>query len=201
MSIMKRDQDDKREHILAAARECFLLYGFKRTAMDDIARAADVSRAALYLSFPNKEAMFRTLSEQVHDETLALARIALEGEGSIEQRLVAAFEGKTLLLLGLVKSGAHGNELVDLNHGLGADIAQRTQQAFEELIVQALQEAASRHEISLERVRLDAPQCAELLIRATHGLKCEPLDLTRFRQQLAQLVRVFCAALAPEAVS
>ena len=197
MSSMKRETDNKRERILAAAQNCFLLYGFKRTAMDDIARAADVSRAALYLLFPNKEAIFRTLSEQLHEATIARVKASLQAEGPIEERLVAAFEGKYLEIMRLVQSGAHGSELVDLNHGLGADIAQHAERSFEDLLTEALREAASRREIVLERIGMDARQCAELLNSAARGFKGRS-DLALYRQQLVRLIHVFSVSLAPE---
>lgn len=194
---MKRETHDKREHILAAARTCFLLYGFKRTAMDDIARAASVSRAALYLLFPNKEAMFRALSEQLHDAALERVDAALRAEQPIEERLVAAFEGKNLELLALVQSGVHGDELVDLYHGIGSDIAQQAEHMFRTKLTNAFEEANVRGDIDLAHVALTPQQCADLLTCATQGLKRMPLDIALYRQQLAQLMRVFCAALAP----
>ena len=39
--------DPKRARILDGAMKVFLAYGFSRTTMDDIARAADISRPAL----------------------------------------------------------------------------------------------------------------------------------------------------------
>jgi AcrR family transcriptional regulator len=196
MSSMKRESDTKRDRILAAAQECFLLYGFKRTAMDDIARAADISRAALYLLFPNKEAIFRTLSEQIHDAALARVKAALQTEGSIEERLIPAFEGKYLAIMELVQSGAHGSELIEVNHGLGADIVQQALHSFESLITEAIREAAGRGEITLERVGLSAEECAALLTNATNGLKGAQ-DLGFYRQQLRRLIHVFCVSLAP----
>src|SRR5512139_542302 len=108
MSSMNREQDDKRERILKAAQECFTLYGFKRTAMDDIAQKAGISRAALYLLFPNKEAIFRTLVEEIHSAALSRAEAALRAEGTLAERLVAAFEGKDLALMEVVRGSAHG---------------------------------------------------------------------------------------------
>ena len=45
--------DPKRAHVLGCATKVFLAYGFARTTMDDIARAAEMSRPALYLLFKN----------------------------------------------------------------------------------------------------------------------------------------------------
>ncbi|MEW5960484.1 MAG: TetR/AcrR family transcriptional regulator [Chloroflexota bacterium] len=193
---MNRDQDDKRERVLTAAQECFTLYGFKRTAMDDIAQKAAISRAALYLLFPNKEAIFRTLAEELHHEALSRAETALRAAGTLAERLVAAFEGKDLELMALVQSSAHGAELVDLKHRIGADIAEQAENRFKELLTQALHQAERQGELTFDRIGLEANQCAELLLLAAHGLKQPACSLALYRQRLAQLIQVFCAATA-----
>lgn len=198
MSNMKREIDDKRERVLNAALECFKLYGLKRTSMDDIAQKAALSRPALYLLFPNKEAIFRTGLEHLHDAALARMGSALREDRPLAERLVAAFEGKNLALLELVLTSPHGTELVNLHRGIGADIAQRAEHRFQELLAQAFYEADAHGEIALSRIGLDANQYAELLILAAHGLKEAPASLELYRQQLAHLIRVFCAAVMSE---
>src|SRR5258708_36742368 len=49
----------RRLAILEAATPVFLRYGYKKTSMDDLARAAGLSRQGLYLHFENKEALFK----------------------------------------------------------------------------------------------------------------------------------------------
>src|SRR5215470_6582979 len=85
-----------RERILQAAFVRFSGYGFRRTSMEDIAGEAGVSRAALYLQFRNKEEIFRSLAEALHDEALAGAAAALNGDQPLAERLLAAVEAKTL---------------------------------------------------------------------------------------------------------
>ena len=54
----KSQKDEKREAVFAVAGDVFARYGFRRTAMNDIAQAAGISRAALYLMVENKEDLF-----------------------------------------------------------------------------------------------------------------------------------------------
>ena len=54
--------DPKRLRVLEGAMKVFLAYGFARTTMDDIARAADMSRPALYLLFRNKSEIYRAIA-------------------------------------------------------------------------------------------------------------------------------------------
>ncbi|MFZ4748552.1 MAG: helix-turn-helix domain-containing protein, partial [Sphingomonas sp.] len=50
--------EDKISKVVRAAGEIFLRYGFARTTMGDVAKAAGISRPALYLLFPGKEPLF-----------------------------------------------------------------------------------------------------------------------------------------------
>ena len=47
-----------RERILHAALEVFARKGYHRAVVDDIVRASDTSKGAVYHHFPNKEALF-----------------------------------------------------------------------------------------------------------------------------------------------
>ncbi|MEZ5709036.1 MAG: TetR/AcrR family transcriptional regulator [Blastomonas sp.] len=61
---------DRREAILDAAREEFSRNGFARARMDDIAGRVGISKAALYLQFDSKEAIFYALAEGLIAETI-----------------------------------------------------------------------------------------------------------------------------------
>lgn len=68
--VSQRHLDARRQHILAAARRCFVRNGFHATSMQDILREADVSTGALYRYFTSKEAIITAI---VHD---VLAEVA-----------------------------------------------------------------------------------------------------------------------------
>jgi AcrR family transcriptional regulator len=83
----------RRERVLAVALEVFGRYGFRKTSMDEVARAAEISRQGLYLYFASKEALFRAAVRQELDTALGDASRALDEEGAgLDQRLVAALD-------------------------------------------------------------------------------------------------------------
>lgn len=49
----------RRERLLDSASALFVRWGFDKTSVDDIARAAGISKGAVYLEFPNKDALFK----------------------------------------------------------------------------------------------------------------------------------------------
>lgn len=70
----------RRADILTAARDVFNSRGFAGTRMDDIARAAGISKAALYLQFDSKEALFEALVVELIEAMLPQAVPAEFGE-------------------------------------------------------------------------------------------------------------------------
>src|SRR5260370_39889114 len=83
--------DSRREALLEAAVGVFARYGFRKTSMDEVARAAGVSRQGLYLLFADKEELFRKALTYKLARQLSTAVIALSSAGGpLETRLVAA---------------------------------------------------------------------------------------------------------------
>ena len=66
--------DEKSARILNAALSVFALYGYRRASMEDIAKAAGMSRAAIYQHFRNKEDIHHTLIQRLLDTWLAPLR-------------------------------------------------------------------------------------------------------------------------------
>ncbi|MFZ1920530.1 MAG: TetR/AcrR family transcriptional regulator [Xanthobacteraceae bacterium] len=65
------DDNAKRRQIVDGARAIFLQQGFDAASMNDIARAAGVSKGTLYVYFTNKEQLFEAIVHaecQVHAE-------------------------------------------------------------------------------------------------------------------------------------
>jgi TetR/AcrR family acrAB operon transcriptional repressor len=61
----KKDSERTRQRILAAARKVFARQGVTRTTLDEIARAARVTRGAIYWHFTDKTELFYAMREQV----------------------------------------------------------------------------------------------------------------------------------------
>src|SRR3984957_4136623 len=92
MSTLDGDHADARQSaLLDAAVAVFARYGFRKTSMEEVARAAGVSRQGLYLQFANKEELFRKALEHSLNSQLSAAVAALSCRpDSLEQRLIAA---------------------------------------------------------------------------------------------------------------
>ena len=65
MRRTKEESERTRLQILAAARRVFARQGVTRTSLEQIARAAGVTRGAIYWHFADKTALFYAMREQV----------------------------------------------------------------------------------------------------------------------------------------
>ena len=61
---LRDDDSAKRRQIIEGARAIFLSQGFDAASMNDIARAAGVSKGTLYVYFKHKEQLFEAIVEQ-----------------------------------------------------------------------------------------------------------------------------------------
>jgi len=61
----QRRKDERPADIINAALELFVERGYAATRLEDIARAAGISKGSLYRYFENKEALFKAMVKQV----------------------------------------------------------------------------------------------------------------------------------------
>ncbi|BAY80802.1 TetR family transcriptional regulator [Calothrix parasitica NIES-267] len=196
---MNDSQETKKKAILKASFTTFLQYGFRRTSMEDIASSVGISRAALYLHFKNKQEIFRSLSQDLQNEGLNRAQIALNQKNSLEQCLVEAFESRYLVeFFDSIYTSAHGEEIIDINNSIAADISLAAQTKFEEMLIESLEEAEAEKKISLQKAGLKINEAAELLMLAANGLKIPPPSADIFRIRLKNLIRLFVEAVKSE---
>jgi AcrR family transcriptional regulator len=87
---------ERRERVLQAALGTFARYGYRKTSMEDVARAADISRPGLYFLFDSKQDLFRAAVVQALDDDVDTAQRALADSGRpLRDRLIDAFDAWT----------------------------------------------------------------------------------------------------------
>jgi AcrR family transcriptional regulator len=83
----------RRGEILNAAKRLFLTDGFERTTIRKIAAAVGVSPAALYLYFPDKDAILRAIAESTFEALLAALEETQRQPGTDLERFRAGLAG------------------------------------------------------------------------------------------------------------
>ncbi|QSE93426.1 TetR/AcrR family transcriptional regulator [Rhodococcus pseudokoreensis] len=79
---------DVRSTILSAAESCFERFGITKTTMEDVARAADMSRATVYRYFSDRESLIIESVARRARKNMTPARAFIAKWPTIEERLV-----------------------------------------------------------------------------------------------------------------
>ena len=79
----------KRRQIIDGARRVFIEMGFDAASMNDITRAAGVSKGTIYVYFANKEELFEALIEEERRTIFDNLYEALERGGDVRDTLIS----------------------------------------------------------------------------------------------------------------
>ena len=190
--------DPKRLRILDGAMKVFLAYGYSRVTMDDIARAADVSRPALYLLFRNKAGIYRAIGAMLLENSAEQARLALAGAGPFAERMLAAIDRSLIALMKQIMDSPHGAEILDMKNSLAGDLHAVWREQLRSHFTAAIAAEASRNEIDLAASGLSAQALAELLLDGLEGMKARISGSEKQSEAARQLVTVIALALRPQ---
>jgi len=78
----KGSGQERREEILAVAKDLFMTEGFTKVTTRAIAAKAGLSQTGVYLYFPSKEDILKTIGEATHDAISAAFDRAMAGPGT-----------------------------------------------------------------------------------------------------------------------
>jgi len=168
--------EQKITQILDAALPVFVRFGFRKTSMADIARAARISRASLYLSFSSKEELFRAGSMRAHTRTLNEVAAVLEGKGRAIDRIEMAISVFQRELIAPFGGSADPEELFAANMVLAADITLEARTKLLSMLTQTLIAAVESDEIELEPLQAPPAQLANIIVAAMDGIKHARVD-------------------------
>ena len=185
------EQDPRRAAILMAAAAVFARYGFKRTSMEDIAKAAGISRAAIYLHYRSKQDVFRSLVQGYFEIAEGRMRAALRPGLAPEAALEAAFNAKLGPEMRPLIESPHGKELIDANFATAADIVEAAEARLGGLIADWLTAEDAAGRLTLAPIDGDAPTLARTMVAALGGLKHEAGSYAALQTGMGRLARLF----------
>jgi AcrR family transcriptional regulator len=189
--------DPKRARVLDGAMRVFLSYGFARTTMDDIARAAEMSRPALYLLFRNKTDIFRAIALSMLDQMSETTRIELDGDRPFAERMMAAIDRSFIAMMGIITGSPHGAELLDMKNSLAGDIAASWREEMRTHLARAIEKEALRLGVDLTAQGLSAAGLGDLLLDGLEGMKSRIAVPDQQREAARGLVRTIERAIRP----
>jgi AcrR family transcriptional regulator len=178
--------DSKHQRVVEHATDVFCRYGFARTTMGDIAEASEISRPSLYLLFPDKEAIFTAVVEEMDREKLAGIRAELDRLKGLHAKLLHA----------CLSWGCHGIDLAAA-HPDAADlfdlrfpVVQQVYRNFQRLVVELISEHVRTVGLSMS-----AEQAARVLVFGMRGLKEAATNRRDMQRLITSLVDIFVQAI------
>jgi AcrR family transcriptional regulator len=192
---LKIDSDPKRARVLDGAMHVFLTYGYQRVTMEDIARAADISRPALYLLFKNKADIYRAIGAALLERSAESAEEELAKDGPFAKRMMGAIECSLISMMKRIMDSPHGAEILDRKNTLANDLAAVWRSKLRQTFRKAVLAEASRNKVDLEARGLTAESVADLLLDGLEGMKSRVSDADEQRKGAERLVRVIALAL------
>lgn len=178
----------RRDGIVRAAVGVFLRFGPRKTSMDDVARAADISRQGLYLHFKTKNALFRAVVAQMLDDLRGATWQALgRDELTVEERLAGAFEAFHAVTVEIVDRETYAETLRAAQAFAAAPMSRLEHDLVTDVATLLTQSA---HAKAWEAAGLSATDVAQHLFDASAGAKYESASLDEYRRRLRVSVRV-----------
>ena len=211
------DPNEKRERILDAALDQFAAYGFSRTSMADIAKAAKMSRPALYLHFGNKEEIFRATLETILSRAYARAQVALcdppspaasskssdraraQLEREIAEQLTEFLQLYHGDLMELFTETMHGDDLLATDHSRSSDILEDAAKRSRAGLTRYFNDLTSRGAFDPERSGQPAARWVELILLSPRGLKQDQPSVPQYRRRLDALAISVAAGMSGRA--
>ena len=171
----------RREFVLAAALDTFARYGYRKTSMEDVARAAAISRPGLYLLFNSKQELFGAAITQALDRDIAAVSEALaDTTRPLRDRLLDAFDHWSGRYIGAMSREVNSmaGEYADM---LGPAVAE-----YPLRFAALLNAAVAESPVAAQAARSAA--VAQTLISASIGIKHEVTTREAFRGRMATAI-------------
>ncbi|WP_323511452.1 TetR/AcrR family transcriptional regulator [Subtercola sp. RTI3] len=154
-------ESDRRSAVLESALLTFARFGYQKTSMNEVARAARISRPGLYFLFDSKPALFRAAATQALLRDLeTIERVLADTATPLDERLVRAFDTWAGSYVGPLTADI--SAVIADNPDLLGAVVETAPRRFEELVTAAIAARASAGA---------AAPVAQTLISASLGIK------------------------------
>jgi AcrR family transcriptional regulator len=165
----------RRSMVLDSAMVTFARFGYRKTSMEEVARAAHISRPGLYFLFSSKEILFRAaVTQALERDITAVEHILADLGRPLPERLVEAFDQWAGRYVGPLTGDVAA--VIEDNPGLLGEITETAPRRFEELITEA---------IAVESGQDAARAIAQTMISASIGLKHQAASREFYLERLS----------------
>ena len=184
---------DKEAAILEAGRQLFLRHGVRRTRVEEICRAAGVSKRTFYLRFRNREDLATRVLDLLVNESQRRIEAILAAEMPIEDKVRAIIAAKSHLAAEASEELYH--ELMTDDSALG-ELARQRQRDWDERVRRFYREAQARGQI---RQDIDVDLLMFMLVRAREIIDDPSLLAIEpdFSRRVESVLKLFFYGIVP----
>lgn len=188
------------DRILSAAGNVFARFGFRRASMGQIADEAGLTRQALYHHYPSKEALFRAVVEELHEQAYeAEAAAGLEQEkagAGLADILAAQIGARFRYLLECVEDSPQAEELLSEHQLQTRDLYRSFVEHNADLRAETIDRVCANQGLALRdgMTSRELAHCIQIAVRGFNDLRLNNQVL----RELDRMVRLLVAgAIAP----
>src|ERR1700681_2700816 len=191
-----------RTRILDAAMAVFRRHGCRRSSIEQAAEAAGLTRQALYHHFESKEALFRAVIEQLHENALAAelaaANAADKAGGSLADILVAGVAARLRQLIASFDGSPHIEELFSEHLVHARDLYQKHAGLYGEQLAPTIERVCRKKRLVLGIATRDLWRCVEMAVNGSKSMhpRMQPADAF-FRDLDIMLRTLIAGAVGP----
>ena len=205
--------DSNPEAFFMAATRAVARNGYRRTTMNDIAEAADMSRPALYQAFKNKEDVYCSSVSYLINKAVEVSSKALCESGPIEKRFLVAMLNFEETYWGPIAKSQYALEImhstVKLDRAIGFIKLGRKQ--LRTALSKSLQEAVRSGEVTFVSLGMQPSTFVSILMSILAAQKYQDTanpnymdtPLYKFKRRNSKIIKVFLNSIIvrPEGVS
>ena len=189
------------EAFFMAATSAFVKSGYRRTTMNDVAEAADMSRPALYQVFKDKEDVFCSAVSHLINKAVKMSIKTLSLSGPIDKRILAAMLDFEEIHWGPCAKSQYALEImhstVKLEKAIGAIKLGRKQ--LRAALSKSLQEAERNGEIIFVDVKIQPLTFVTILMSILAAKRYQDtanpnymeIPLSKFRRRNSKIIKIF----------
>ena len=191
-----------RTRILDAAMLVFRRHGFRRSSLEQAAEAAGLTRQALYHHFESKEALFRAVIEQLHENALAAELTAADAVdkagGSLADILVAGVTARLRQLIASFDGSPHIEELFSEHLVHARDLYQKYAGLYGEQLAATIERVCRKQGLVLAEnmTARGLARCIEMAISGTKSVHPAMQPADAFLRDLEIMLRTLVAGAA-----
>ncbi|GGA44234.1 TetR/AcrR family transcriptional regulator [Paenibacillus physcomitrellae] len=177
--------ENKKQHIVGVALEVFFKYGYKRVSMNDIAEAAGISRAGLYLYFKRKEDIFNAAIVYHGDILIEEIKRGLPALDTAEDKMMFAFEVWSVRNFDASLHSPEYQEITDSSYQFAREALDTSYDKLAVLLAALLKEREVQADVGIPAERV-----GHLLTGALRGFKTVAKSSEELRHMLRDLLQI-----------